>query len=85
MFWCFIHRPQVIVNTMCPGLVKTDLSRHFAEKYAGFVVVTAIFQGLFGKSAADGARTYVAAGLTKEGEHVSTSQSRVRRQFFVWL
>ncbi|KAK7753851.1 hypothetical protein SLS62_004217 [Diatrype stigma] len=65
-------RPQVIVNTMCPGVVKTDLARHFAEKYAGFVVVTAVFQGLFGKSAADGARTYVAAGLTEEDEHVST-------------
>ncbi|KAI1257778.1 hypothetical protein MGN70_000822 [Eutypa lata] len=62
-------RPQVIVNTMCPGPVKTDLSRHFSEKYAAFVVVRTIFTGLFAKSSADGARTYVAVGLTKEDEH----------------
>lgn len=67
------RRPQVIVNTMCPGPVKTDLSRHFSEKYAAFVVVRTIFTGLFAKSSADGARTYVAVGLTKEDEHVSTA------------
>lgn len=74
MLWC---RPQVIINTMCPGLVNTDLSRSFAEKSAAFVVFKTVFYGLFGKSAANGARTYVAAGLTKEEEHVSVQQFHI--------
>ncbi|KAI0124894.1 hypothetical protein BJ170DRAFT_685771 [Xylariales sp. AK1849] len=65
-------RPQVIMNTMCPGVVKTDLSRNYKKKHAAFVVVSVIFFGLFGKSIENGARTYMAAVTTNESEHVST-------------
>ncbi|KAI1781022.1 NAD(P)-binding protein [Hypoxylon cercidicola] len=62
-------RPEVIVNSMCPGIVKSDLSRHYADKGAGFAVGIAVFTGLFAKSTSNGARTYLAACLTKESEH----------------
>ncbi|KAI2632041.1 NAD(P)-binding protein, partial [Hypoxylon sp. NC1633] len=62
-------RPDVIINTMCPGIVKSDLPRHFVDKSVAFAVVVAVFTGLFGKSASNGARTYVATGLSTESEH----------------
>ncbi|KAI1376095.1 NAD(P)-binding protein [Hypoxylon crocopeplum] len=62
-------RPEVIVNTMCPGIVNSDLPRNFTNKGLGFKVAVAVFTGLFGKSPSNGARTYVATGLTKESEH----------------
>ncbi|KAI8965029.1 NAD(P)-binding protein [Daldinia sp. FL1419] len=61
--------PEVIVNTMCPGIVKTDFPRHYIDKGIGYRVSVAIFFGGFGKSPENGARTYVATGLTKESEH----------------
>ncbi|KAI1802577.1 NAD(P)-binding protein [Daldinia bambusicola] len=62
-------RPEVIVNTMCPGVVKTDFPRHLVEKSLGYRVAVALFFGGFGKTPENGARTYVATGLTKESEH----------------
>ncbi|KAI0885302.1 NAD(P)-binding protein [Annulohypoxylon maeteangense] len=62
-------RPKVVVNTMCPGFVASDLSRDL--KQLGIVVslIVTIFTVIFGKSPSNGARTYVAACLTKESEH----------------
>ncbi|KAH8678063.1 hypothetical protein BX600DRAFT_451359 [Xylariales sp. PMI_506] len=51
---------------MCPGIVKTDLPRHYKAKSFGFVIGVAIFHFLFGKSASNGARTYMAAVTTDE-------------------
>ncbi|KAI6092828.1 NAD(P)-binding protein [Hypoxylon rubiginosum] len=62
-------RPEVIVNAMCPGFTKSDLPRHYADKGIGFTVGIAVFTGLFAKSSSNGARTYLAACLTKESEH----------------
>ncbi|KAH8678397.1 hypothetical protein BX600DRAFT_545980 [Xylariales sp. PMI_506] len=62
-------RPQVIMNTMCPGAVATDLPRYFVEKSIVFVIAIVIFFGLFGKSPSNGARTYMAAVTTSESEH----------------
>ncbi|KAI1869352.1 uncharacterized protein JN550_005982 [Neoarthrinium moseri] len=62
-------RPQVILNTMCPGIVKTDLPRNYKGKGAVFVAGIGVFYALFGKSAADGARAYLAAVTTEESEH----------------
>ncbi|OTB05317.1 hypothetical protein M426DRAFT_10644 [Hypoxylon sp. CI-4A] len=62
-------RPQVIINTMCPGIVATDLSKGYASKGIGFVVLIKLFTGLFGKSPLNGARTFIAACMTKESEH----------------
>ncbi|OTA83616.1 hypothetical protein M434DRAFT_24766 [Hypoxylon sp. CO27-5] len=62
-------RPEVIVNAMCPGITATNLPKRFADKGLGYAIGIAIFTGLFGKSPSNGARTYVATGLTKETEH----------------
>ncbi|KAI0096565.1 NAD(P)-binding protein [Daldinia grandis] len=62
-------RPEVIINTMCPGLVKSDLPRQFMGKGVGYRTFIAIYYGIFGKTAENGARTYVATGLTQESEH----------------
>ncbi|KAI0181473.1 NAD(P)-binding protein [Hypoxylon sp. FL1284] len=62
-------RPEVIVNTMCPGIVKSELPRQYAEKSSGIAIGLAVFSGLFAKSPSDGARTYLAAISTKESEH----------------
>ena len=56
---------------MCPGHVKSSLPRYYKDKGIGFTIGIAIFSGIFGKSAPNGARTYLAAVLTKESEHVS--------------
>lgn len=65
-------RPQVIMNTVCPGVVKTSLARDYQARGGfGMRLVVGAFQGLFGKSASDGARSYLAAVTTKESQHVS--------------
>jgi hypothetical protein len=61
----------VILNTMCPGIVKTGLARHFKAKSAAFAIAIMLFHGILGKSAENGARTYMAAVTTRENEHVS--------------
>jgi NAD(P)-dependent dehydrogenase (short-subunit alcohol dehydrogenase family) len=58
------HRPDVIVNAICPGIVKTDITRD-----AG--TVASIFVNVLGKSPEYGARALITAGLTTEAEHVS--------------
>ncbi|KAI5863454.1 NAD(P)-binding protein [Durotheca rogersii] len=62
-------RPEVIVNTTCPGIVKSDLLRHYVDKGRLLAIGVSVFTRLFAKSTSDGARTYVAVGLTKESEH----------------
>ncbi|CAJ2511824.1 Uu.00g074490.m01.CDS01 [Anthostomella pinea] len=62
-------RPEVILNTVCPGIVKTDLSRGYKKASYAFVVLAGVFTGLFGKSPENGARAIVHTALTKEGEH----------------
>ncbi|KAI8631037.1 NAD(P)-binding protein [Xylariaceae sp. FL1651] len=62
-------RPDVVINTACPGIVRTDLSRHYAEASRVIAVVAAVFKALLAKTAENGARTLIAAGRTKETEH----------------
>ncbi|KAK8093785.1 hypothetical protein PG997_000470, partial [Apiospora hydei] len=62
--------PQVVMNTVCPGIVKTGLARDYqARGGLGIRLAVGAFQGLFGKSASDGARSYLAAVTTKENQH----------------
>ncbi|KAI1354158.1 hypothetical protein F5Y01DRAFT_321828 [Xylaria sp. FL0043] len=62
-------RPEVIINTSCPGVVKTNLARNFTEGSRAFAIAVALFHAFLGKSAENGARTLIAAGLTKEDEN----------------
>ncbi|KAH7020872.1 uncharacterized protein B0I36DRAFT_367353 [Microdochium trichocladiopsis] len=62
-------RPRVIVNTCCPGVVKTDLARPFVSQNAAYAVGVAVFQGVLGKTAEAGARTLLRAVMTDEEQH----------------
>ncbi|KAF2965442.1 hypothetical protein GQX73_g8142 [Xylaria multiplex] len=62
-------RPEVIINTSCPGVVKTNIARNYTEGSILFTIAVAIFHGLQGKTAENGARTLIAAGRTKEDEN----------------
>ncbi|KAI0485440.1 hypothetical protein F4859DRAFT_381614 [Xylaria cf. heliscus] len=62
-------RPDVIINTTCPGIVRTALARNFTENSILFTILVAVFQGVLAKTAESGARTLIAAGLTKESEN----------------
>ncbi|KAI0556203.1 hypothetical protein F4679DRAFT_23489 [Xylaria curta] len=61
--------PAVIINTACPGIVKTSLARNFTENSMFFTIAVAVFQGVLAKTAENGARTLIAGGLTKESEN----------------
>ncbi|KAI1151750.1 hypothetical protein F4825DRAFT_476756 [Nemania diffusa] len=62
-------RPEVIVNTACPGVVRTQLARNLTADSRFFTIAVAVFHGVQGKTAESGARTLIAAGLTKEEEN----------------
>ncbi|KAI0418687.1 hypothetical protein F5X98DRAFT_107862 [Xylaria grammica] len=62
-------RPEVIINTSCPGVVRTNLARNYTEGSLLFTIAVAFFHGFLGKTAENGARTLIAAGRTKEDEN----------------
>ncbi|KAH9907984.1 NAD(P)-binding protein [Xylariomycetidae sp. FL2044] len=64
-------RPDVIINTICPGLVRTELVRSYVEKgpSVGLRVLIAIFGLLFQKTAEQGARTIIRAVMAPEEDH----------------
>ncbi|RAK74302.1 putative short chain dehydrogenase/ reductase [Aspergillus fijiensis CBS 313.89] len=68
-------RVNVVVNTVCPGLVSTSLGRSMAESSRWLKVLVPIHQRLLGKSADFGARFYVKAARTSIDEHGKYIQS----------
>ncbi|TGJ86829.1 hypothetical protein E0Z10_g1956 [Xylaria hypoxylon] len=62
-------RPEVIINTSCPGVVKTNLGRNYTEGSLFYTIGVALFLGFLGKTPENGARTLIAAGRTKESEN----------------
>ncbi|KAI1136678.1 hypothetical protein F5Y05DRAFT_414935 [Hypoxylon sp. FL0543] len=42
-------RPEVIVHAVCPGIVSSNLPRHFKDNGKGHAIGIAIFFSLFGK------------------------------------
>ena len=70
------NSPLVIVNSVCPGMVKTDIGRHIASRswfHALCVWVTLLITA---KSADSGARICVTAALKPKENHVSIDCSR---------
>ncbi|CZR53256.1 related to alcohol dehydrogenase homolog Bli-4 [Phialocephala subalpina] len=69
--------PQVIVNPMCPGMVKSDLGREYKTNFLISAGVDA-FMNLAMKSTEGGARTLLLAALTtkaENGKHFTNYQS----------
>ncbi|KAH8805422.1 putative short chain dehydrogenase/ reductase [Xylogone sp. PMI_703] len=63
--------PQVIVNSVCPGLVYTDIARTIVSQSLLMKLGVPLYLGGLGKSADYGARFYVSASLTSKQEHAS--------------
>jgi len=68
----------VIINTMCPGWVKSHLARDYMTNPIATIGIHAIMAVAM-KSTAAGARTLINSALTtsgENGEHLSTYESR---------
>lgn len=65
-----ILRPQVIVTSVCPGPVKTELSRSMQENSFVARIAAPIFMNLVGKSPDYGARIYLTGALAEPADHV---------------
>ncbi|KAK7918205.1 hypothetical protein PG985_010079 [Apiospora marii] len=68
-------KPWVIINSMEPGMVKTEIQRHILEnspalEFLGDIFVSAVF-----KTSENGARILIMGGLTTEEEHVSLEKT----------
>jgi hypothetical protein len=65
-------RVDVNINTVCPGLVSSDLGRSIVKMSKLMQVLVPVHTGFLGKSADFGARLYISAARTSRGEHVSS-------------
>ncbi|KAI7788827.1 short-chain dehydrogenase reductase family protein [Diaporthe eres] len=61
--------PQVILTSVCPGAVKTELSRSMQENSFVARIAAPIFMNLVGKSPDYGARIYLTGALAGPKEH----------------
>lgn len=65
------NRPQVIVNSVCPGMVRTDIGRAVADQTWIMKLLVSLYMSLGGKAPDYGARHYILAALRPKEEHVS--------------
>ncbi|RAL05972.1 putative short chain dehydrogenase/ reductase [Aspergillus ibericus CBS 121593] len=68
-------RVRVIVNSVCPGLVSTDIARLVVKHSRAMQLLVPLYLGVLGKSADYGARFYVTAARASEKEHGKFVQS----------
>ncbi|KXX75539.1 Retinol dehydrogenase 14 [Madurella mycetomatis] len=67
--------PLVLVNSVCPGMVKTDIGRHVAKRSWLHALLTFIVLLITAKSADSGARICVTAALKpKENHHCASNR-----------
>jgi NAD(P)-dependent dehydrogenase (short-subunit alcohol dehydrogenase family) len=64
----FLFRPEVIVNSMCPGTVTTDLGRAYKTNFIATMGINLIMKVIF-KTSEAGARTPALAALTTPEEN----------------
>ncbi|KAJ1542051.1 hypothetical protein HK405_010243, partial [Cladochytrium tenue] len=67
--WVEQGEPDVIVTSVCPGLVNTDLARHVKDQSLVFKLLVPVVFGMVAKSADYGARYFVNASLAHEESH----------------
>jgi len=60
--------PQVIVNPMCPGMVKSELGREYRTSFLMSAGID-VFMNVVSKNTEGGARTLVLAALTRKDEN----------------
>jgi hypothetical protein len=64
---------DVVVNSLCPGLVNSEISRYIANQSWYARLLTPLYMTIGGKSPDMGARFYVKAAMRDEKDHVSPS------------
>ncbi|KAI6365869.1 hypothetical protein MCOR25_005238 [Pyricularia grisea] len=62
-------KPDVIINTCCPGMVWTEIARTLKDKHFILRSVEPVLMTLLAQRPDIGARTYLKAGVTTEAEH----------------
>lgn len=62
--------PQIIVNSVCPGFVRTDLAWSIASQSWQWKAIVQVYFAALGKSTDYGARLYVAAASTTKNNHM---------------
>lgn len=72
----YLSRPQVILTSVCPGPVKTELSRSMQENSIIAKIAAPLFMSLVGKSPDYGARIYITGALAGPKDHVSYQTAR---------
>ena len=63
----------MIVNSICPGLVHTDIGHAIASRSWLLKFGVPLYLLILGKTSDHGARTYVNAALKPESDHVSNT------------
>lgn len=71
-------RPQVILTSVCPGPVKTELSRSMQENSVVARIAAPVFMTMIGKSPDYGARIYITGALAGPKDHVSFPKQSTR-------
>lgn len=64
------HRPAVIITSVCPGPVETEIARNVEHGMMLRILISMGFKG-FAKSPDYGARVYIRGALAKAEDHVS--------------
>tara|TARA_R110002060_G_scaffold22499_3_gene30488 strand:- start:328 stop:915 length:588 start_codon:yes stop_codon:yes gene_type:complete len=64
-----ISSPSPIVNIVCPGMIRTNIARGFANKGTFFKLIEALFMYIRCNPADVGARSLVLMGTTTKEEH----------------
>ncbi|KAH8842459.1 hypothetical protein MCOR27_008164 [Pyricularia oryzae] len=62
-------KPDLIINTCCPGMVWTEITRTLKEKHFILRAVEPLVMTLVAQTPEVGSRTYLKAGLTTEADH----------------
>ncbi|TLD25228.1 hypothetical protein PspLS_06030 [Pyricularia sp. CBS 133598] len=62
-------KPDVIINTCCPGMVWTEITRTLKEKHLIIRTFEPLVMMLVAQTPDVGSRTYLKAGLTPEADH----------------
>jgi hypothetical protein len=63
------NSPSPIINTVCPGLIKTNIARSFAEKRFFYKLATHLFLWLKANPADVGAKSLVLVATTTPEQH----------------
>jgi hypothetical protein len=62
-------RPSPIVNSVCPGMIKTNITRDFTKDSLFFTMVEKVFMWIKAAPVERGGKSLVLATTTNEAQH----------------